>query len=95
MIVYALCFCHFTPKHPVWVIKNTGLNEVLINGSIRLYAGDYFGIDATPLLIPVIQSALRKGEKVRIINDTQFTINWAVTTGNRQVTLIETSFTIQ
>lgn len=85
------------PLHPVWILKNTGYYVAVINGAIRIKPGDFFGIDALPLMIPVIQSHMKSGEKIEIVNDTQFTINFPdVLPGGYppQVTLIETSFTI-
>lgn len=81
------------PTQPVWAIRNTGNVNAFINGS-RLPVGSFFGIDALPLLIPVIENLIKGGEKINIINDTEFEVTFeeVYSLAIPQVTLIETSF---
>lgn len=86
------------PTAPVWLIKNTGFYDVFINETIRLTPGSFFGLDAQPLLIPVVQSQMKangNGEKIEIEMDTEFSLSFptTATAGTyTQVTLIQTFY---
>lgn len=86
------------PRHPLWYLKNTGTSGVVINGVSYIPPRDGFGIDSLPILVPVIQEALKNnpGEKITIENNTQFSITFEDNGGTltNQVMLIETSINI-
>lgn len=94
------------PKHPLWVIKNDGGVNLIINNDFQLLTGGgTLGVDAMKILIPVIQHYIDTGgkEKIEIVNDTQFSVD--VSKGYDEIinvdytaikyTLIETSIEIE
>lgn len=84
------------PIHPVWKIKNVGSTTMMINDVFPLVAGLEFGIDAMELVTPIIEKALTSanpGEKIEIVNDTQFSIKFVG--GSGKALLFQTSFTIE
>lgn len=87
------------PRHPLWKLKNVSIQPAVINDILTLNGGgNEFGVDVTPLLLPLIEHLLDKNpkEKIEIVNDTQFTLSFSETAPQFQkVILFETSFVIE
>lgn len=84
------------PIAPLFIFRNDGNCMVVINQHIRLFPGEHFGVDHTPLVIQGLTGAIR----FSVEEETDFSIKFENTVVDlsrgsgliKQVTLITTKY---